>query len=188
MRVPFALYAKQNVSFVNPTLKSIMKSFLSQRAAYHATLERICSSLLSDSLRTRWHHANGMLAVRTANRVCTNSVYVFFFFCTTWKVAFPLGRDVIKPAKQSWDVKTSCQSMFASSGASAPGASQNFWGACVCAWRDCWPPACWAMMSSCLAVAFNSWKQAGLELGLKGTGALLLNKALTLLAFLRNQN
>lgn len=65
--------------------------------------------------------------------------------------------------------------MFASPG--ALGASQNFWGAYVCACVSqrvetaCWPPACWAMMSSCLAVAFNSWKQAALELGLKGPGA-----------------
>lgn len=173
-----------------------MKSFLSQRATCHATLERICSARLSDSLRTCWHHAYGMLAVRTANQVCTNSIYVyfsclFFFFLHglwDWKLAFLLGCDVIKQANQSWDVKTSCQSMFASSGASAPDASQNFWGACVCVCVQeetaCWPPACWAMMSSCLAVAFNSWKQAGLELGLKGTGALLLNKALTLLIWI----
>lgn len=116
-----------------------MKSFLSQRAACHATLERICSARLSDRLRTHWHHAYGMLAVRTANQVCTNSIYVYFswvfFFLHglwDWKLAFLLDCDVRKQANQSLDVKTSCQSMFASSGAGAPGASQNFWGACVC--------------------------------------------------------
>lgn len=111
-----------------------MKSFLSQRAACHATLERICSARLSDSLRTRWHHAYGMLAVRTANQVCANSIYVYFS-CSSfsaWAVRLETGFPFGLWCHKTWDVKTSCQSMFASSGAGAPGASQNFWGACVC--------------------------------------------------------
>lgn len=54
---------------VNPTLKSIIKSFLSQRGACRASL-RADWLRTSVRTRTRWHHACGM----PANQLCTNSV------------------------------------------------------------------------------------------------------------------
>lgn len=58
----------------------------------------------------------------------------------------------------------------------APGASQNLWGAYVS--RDVGHPRVESDDVIPLAAAFNSWKQAALELGLKGPGTALKQSAL----------